>query len=58
MYFDAVLDESRNVLFNGTPKDTARWLRAELEEQDCSSWIVYPGSTLRPKSVNDYLLKV
>lgn len=55
MYFDAVLDDEYNVLFNGTPKDTARWLRAELEDQDCSGWMVMLGVSLRNVTVSDYL---
>lgn len=55
MYFDAVLDDEHNVLFNGTPKETADWLRQKMTEEDCSGWLVSMGVSLRNVTVNTYL---
>ena len=32
MYFDAVLDENLEPIFNGTPEEVKTWLRAHREE--------------------------
>jgi hypothetical protein len=58
MYFDAVISEDRTVLFNGTPEETALWLKAEIAEfgrESVEGWTVYPGVTLRALNVSEYL---
>jgi hypothetical protein len=54
-YLDAVLDDDHNVLSFGTPKDTAEWLRQKMTEEDCSSWIVMTGVSLRSMTIDTYL---
>lgn len=53
MYFDAVLDRDLNPVFNGTPEETAVWLRERAEEH--KDWMVCPGYAMRLMTVEDYL---
>lgn len=54
-YFDAVLDENMKVYFNGTPEEVANWLVEKAREMSTVDLQIYPGKTLRPMSVDDYL---
>lgn len=53
MYFDAVLDDNFQPVFNGTPEETKAWLGARPEEH--SDWQVCPGRSMNPVSVDKYL---
>ena len=54
MYFDAVVTESMEVLFNGTPEETVEWLRENPTDEKTR---VVPGKTLRVLTVSEYLEK-
>jgi len=53
-YFDAVLDENMQPLFNGTPEATKEWLRNRTESEN-NNVQVSPGHQLRLMTVEDYL---
>jgi len=56
MYFDAVLDSNYNVLFNGTPEETAAWLVAGAQDWKTQKNVhVCCGKTLQDMSIDDYL---
>ena len=55
MYFDAVLDTDMQVLFNGTPEETKKWLESRSEEMLSHITCVVDGKTLRSMSVLEYL---
>jgi len=53
-YFDAVLTKNMVPLFNGTPKETKKWLEDnETNETD----MVCVGKTMKLVSVPEYLAK-
>jgi hypothetical protein len=51
-YFDAVLDENMQPVFNGTPEQTQEWLK-------CNAWAiklsVCIGRTMQMVSAKDYV---
>lgn len=51
-YFDAVLDENMQVLFNGTPQDTKEWL--EKSKTD-SSVRVCIGESMVLVTIPEYM---
>jgi hypothetical protein len=54
MYFDCVVDENLDPVYNGTPKETKAW----LESQEVSltiTWQVCVGETLDMVSIPRYL---
>jgi hypothetical protein len=52
MYFDAVLDENMNVLFNGTPDETKKWL--EENEVDDNTVRVCIGTSMAIVTTLEY----
>jgi hypothetical protein len=52
VYFDAVLDENRMPVFNGTPDETREFLRTNENNDGLR---VCAGRTLKIMSVEDYL---
>lgn len=54
MYFDAVLDERMNPIFNGTPEETKKWLSENRNNPDVAQ--VCDGRNMRLVSIDDYLL--
>lgn len=50
-YFDAVLDDNANPLFNGTAEQTAEWL---VRNPNVSAQVCI-GRTMEMKSIDDYL---
>ena len=55
IYFDAVMESERVVLFNGTPEETREWLlNAEFDGQE-SNITVWDGRTLNRWTVAEYL---
>lgn len=55
MYFDAVLYDGVNPVFNGTPEETKEWLRNNIKDPDANHLSVCIGQTLATVSVADYL---
>lgn len=53
MYFDVVLNENMDVLFNNTPEKVGEWLSENKEKN--SNWIVIPGESLNQMTVAEYL---
>ena len=52
MFFDAVLDENFDPIFNDKPAVVKKWLR---DHPSPSKLIVVDGETLRQKTVAEYL---
>lgn len=52
-YYDVVYDKHEDILYNGTPEDTVRWLTKTIP---LSSWRVVRGIDLMSVSVDAYLL--
>lgn len=52
LYLDAVLNKDQEVLFNGTPDDTAKWLQRIMP---AAGWTVFRGEYENSVSVGAYL---
>lgn len=52
MYFDVVLDKDLKPIFNGTPKDTKKWLKENKIDKGLR---VCYGQTLETVTVEQYL---
>jgi hypothetical protein len=52
MFFDAVLDENGDPIFNDTPAVTKKWLN---DHPSPSNLIVVDGKTLTQQTVAEYL---
>jgi hypothetical protein len=52
-YLDAVLNNHMDVLFNGTPEETVKWLEEVITPDQ--SWLVHMGRTMQSVSVVAYL---
>jgi hypothetical protein len=55
MFFDAVRNDSGDVLFNGTTDETVQWLKSAIIKQDVSEWNVVRGRDLRIMTVQEFL---
>lgn len=53
MYFDAVLDNSMQPIFNGTPDETRNWLLKNPE--DHADVVVCEGQGMKIMTVSEYL---
>lgn len=53
MYFDAVLDDQLQPIFNGTPAEVRAWLKKN--EGDPNIYRVCPGKSMRLLTVKQYL---
>lgn len=56
MYFDAVLDEKMRPLFNGTRRETKKWLEENPPTSFCK-WKVCIGTNMECVPVEDYLAR-
>ena len=52
-YYDAVLDNNMQPVFNGTPQETREWLLQRPDEH--KDWQICPGYRMRLMTVQDYL---
>lgn len=54
-YFDAVVDRSWVPVFNGTRKETLKFLDAEKDNIAINHWTCVPGESLQQMTVDDYM---
>jgi hypothetical protein len=57
MYFDVVLTEDMQPVFNDTPEEVCEWLRTHTIDVERDNLEVCEGETMRMYTVSEYLTK-
>jgi len=55
MYFDAVVNENWDPIFNGTPDEVKKWLLDRPDDEEVQKSRVLLGNTLTSTSIENYL---